>query len=486
MRAAAWAACGVAFLLTAGGCVNNQAEVARYRAILNAEGADTVPPLRPGEELTLARALLLANQDNENLMIRGEDFIQALAEKDRAFAQFLPTISLQPGYTISHNPNAGAQQTGGDGIARPVGTSGGFKAAGRTFRRFEVPVTGSGNLFRGFRDVATVEANESLIEQRRQLLLDAQSTLFLDVATTYYTALRAERQVDVLTRSLEAQNERVRDAQGRLRAGTGRPLDLAQAEAQAASTRVTLVQAQGDATNARNLLAFLIGAGEVSGPLVDQYGVPSDLQGIEPLLAEAWQNREDYRAAQALVDAERHNVDAAIAQYYPSVTLNVTGYLFRENFENASKWNSLLSVNIPIFSAGLIEADVRTAWSRLRQAAVSESLLRRQIEQEVRERFQNFLTSAGRLRELDAQIRAATEAYRQARAGFQAGTAINLDVLTAQETLLNSQLEVATEEFNQKMIHLDLVRATGRLKVGTIRQAATRPTTAPTTAPTVR
>jgi outer membrane protein TolC len=470
-------------IVVTSGCVNQRLEVERYRRILDDGAGGETAPLARGEELTLLRALRLANQDNERLAIRGEDYVQALADKDRAFSNFLPTISLQPNYTITHNPNAGAQQTGTDGVARPVGTSGGFKPVGRTLRRFEAPVTGSGNLFRGFRDVAQLRASDYTIEQRRQLLLDAQATLLLEVAQTYYNVLRAESNVEVLRKSLDSQQERVRDAQGRLNAGTGKPLDLAQAEAQAASTRVTLVQAQGDAANARTLLAFLIGAGEVSGPLRDEYDLPTDVGQLDALLPAAWSVREDYLAAQAAVQAAVQDVNGAIGQYYPSVTLNVTTYLFRENFADASKWNSLLSVNIPIFSAGVIEADVRAAWSRLRQSALEESLLRRQIEDEVRERYQNYQTSAGKLRELDAQIRAAAEAYRQARAGFDAGTAIFLDVLTAQDVLLNSQLELTTETSNQKVIYLDLLRATGRMKLANVGRAPTRPTTGPTTRP---
>ena len=135
------------------------------------------------------------------------------------------------------------------------------------------------------------------------------------------------------------------------------------------------------------------------------------------------------------VEAAIYTFDAAIAEYYPSVSLNITGYLFRENFTDASKWTALLQVNLPIFSAGLIEADVRTAWSKLRQAALQESLIRRQIEQEVRTRHQNLLTSTSKLRELDAQIKAAAEAYRQAQAETRAGTGIFLNEITAQAVL---------------------------------------------------
>jgi len=473
------ALCAFAALLLTG-CVNQKAEVAKYRSILNADVAGEVPPLEPGERLTMVRALLLANQDNENLMIRGENFIQAMNDKDRAFSQFLPTISFGPNYTILDNSEAKTTSGGG---SQAVGTFGGFKPVGKTLRRFEAPVVGSGNLFHGFRDVASLQSAEWTIEQQRQLMLDAQSTLLLDVAESYYQVLRLEALIDVLNKSLLAQLERVRDAQGKLNAGVGRPLDLAQAEAQVASTRVQMEQARGDLINARTLLAFLIGAKSVTGPLVDDYSVAANPQNIEDLLFQAWSNREDYKAAKAFVEAEIHNVDAAIAEYYPSVSLNITGYLFRENFTDASKWTALLQVNLPIFSAGLIEADVRTAWSRLRQSALQESLIRRQIEQEVRTRHQNLLTSTSKLRELDSQIKAAAEAYRQAQAETRAGTGIFLNEITAQAVLLNSELDLANEIFNRKVIDLDLRRATGTLKLGIMQRAATQPTTAPTTMP---
>ena len=473
------ALCAFAAVLLSG-CVDQQKEIAQYRQILNEDAPSATPALERGEELTLVRALFLANQDNERLAIRGEDYVQALNDKARAFANFLPTISLQPGYTIVDNAAAASAASA---AGRPVGTSGGFKQVGKTLRRFEAPVVGTQNLFRGFRDLASLQASDWTIEQRRQLLLDAQATLLLDVAQAYYQVLKSEANVDVLRKSLEAQQERVRDARGRLDAGTGKPLDLAQAEAQAASTRVTLVQAQGDAANGRTVLAFLIGQPEVSGPLRDEYEVPAEWGVIGALLDQAWNSREDYHAAQAVVEAAKYDVEAAIGQYYPSVTLNVAGYLYREAFSDASKWNALLAVNLPIFSAGVIEADVRSAWSRLRQAAMEQSLVRRQVEEEVRERYQDLQTSTEKLRELGAQIRAAAEAYRQAKAGFDAGTAIFLDVLTAQDTLLNSQLELTTETFSQKVAFLNLLRATGRLKLSLARTAATRATTGPTTLP---
>src|SRR5690606_22879730 len=140
----------------------------------------------------------------------------------------------------------------------------------------------------------------------------------LQVADTYYQVLRLERTAEVLRRSLAAQSERVRDARTRLEAGIGNTLEEAQSQAQEASTRAQLVQAEGAVRSARTLLAVLIGArGTVAGPLRDEFDIPADVGSVEALVEQGWARREDLRAAVAAVAAARSNVDAAVAQYCP-------------------------------------------------------------------------------------------------------------------------------------------------------------------------
>ena len=98
-----------AFCLMAGmgllaGCVVDQAkEVRTYRKVI--DGNEPKPkPLEPGETLTLARALALANADNEQIASQGETYLQALINKNRAVAAFLPTVSFQPNFTVEEAP----------------------------------------------------------------------------------------------------------------------------------------------------------------------------------------------------------------------------------------------------------------------------------------------------------------------------------------------------------------------------------------------
>ena len=138
-----------------------------------------------------------------------------------------------------------------------------------------------------------------------------------------------------------------------------------------------------------------------------------------------------------------------------------------EDFANASKWNAVLSANLPIFSGGSIRADVRDAWSHLRQAALFESYLRRQILENVRTAYDNLLTSGYLLNDLRLEREAASQAYAQAVQMEKSGLAIPLDVLTAQDTLRNAKLQYASEDFSRTLLQLNLIRAVGDLDPAT-------------------
>ena len=433
-------------------------DVEEYRKVLDSSVAAVAEPALD-QTLTVQQAMAMANQHNEQLALGGESYVQALIDKNRAAAAFLPTLSLQPSYTIADRPN-------GFTPAPSIAGAGAFVVRGDTIQRVEVPVVGSMNVFRGMGDVADLRAAEAVIAQRRDLLLDLQATVMLNVAQTYYQVLRAEQSTEVLRHSLELQEARLADVEQQLRNGLATRLTVAQTRAQVDATRVSLLQAVSDGANGRHVLAQLIGIPLVPNPLEATVVTPGDLGDVDEYERTALAERPDLSAARAGIEASQHLVDAAIAEYYPSVSLNVSGFLYRELYADGSKWDAILSANLPIFSAGVIEADVRTAWSRLRQSALDESAMRRQALRDVQVAYENLVTSRKRITELEDEVAAADEAYQQAQSAYKNGLAINLDVLNAQDQLLNAELGLTGARFDRDVFYLDLVRATGGLAHG--------------------
>ena len=486
---------GVAGLTFATGCaVDERKEVDLYRQVLDAPGAQPISYEAP-EPLSLTTALLLANQHNERLAVSGEDYVQALADKDRAAATFFPTVTLVPSYSQADasDDSGGRRLNGAGGVADPNEV---LNRASQSSGdgRLDVPVNANYNLFRGFRDVANLRRAAADIDRFRALLLDLKATVLLDVASTYYQVLRSEATVRVLESSSSIQDARVAEIRARDRVGSARKLDVAQAEAQAANTRAQLLAARSDVRNARILLAFLINAPAYDAPLVDRLDVPGEPPDVAAALARAEGSRQDLVAARAAVRAAVQNVQTAVGQYYPSVSVNFNYYLSRQSNPEDSLWNALVSLNLPIFTGGRIRADVRTAMSQARQARLNEQLLRRDVEQQARTAVENLDTSGRRLAELRVAVDAAQQALDVAEGNYRAGTGIYLERLVAQDQLLNAQLQLAGEEYNRKLAYLNLLRVIGELREppaesAVVRQPETRlltnprPSRPPDTAP---
>jgi len=456
------------------GCVDQQKEIATYRAVIDTtQPAPVKPDYAQGEQLTLEEALTLANRGYEQLDVQGEAYLQSLIDRDRAYSTFLPTVSITPTYSwASVRSGSGNVITGG---TNSVGSTRGYTS-------FQAPVVAQANLFNGFRDVAAIRAAYANADQFRNLLLDFQQTVLLETAQAYYQTLLAERSVEVLSNSVKFQDARVDDMRNRLRAGIAQPLDLAQSEATAAATRANLVTAHNQVDTARYTLALMTNANVEKATLVDRLYVPEDLMPIDAAVLDADRSRPDIKADEAAVRVARESVKVAIGEYYPSISLNLDYYLHRDSFPTNLEWSSLLSLNFPVFSAGTIEADVRTAWSKLRQALYTEWLLIRQVEHDVKSAWDTTDSSRRRIIELRTEVAASQEALRQSVQRYTVGLAINLDVLTAQDSLLTSQLDLATEEFNHKIFYLDLLRSLGRLPLPTSPNTlATGPAAVPTT-----
>lgn len=452
---AAWAWCLLGSVLA--GCDFQKKDIALYQKELDSLPGATAPLPDTQSPLTLFDALRLAERNDESLRLSGETYLQALIARDKSFSTFMPTISLNPAYSESERVH---------GIPGP-------------FHTFQIPLEGNMNLFNGFRDESTIEEDTHTAEQDRQLLLNEQQTILLDVVQTYYAVLTSQRQVTVFQNSLAEQDERVRQAKAEFQYGNGTPLNVAQSESQASSTRVSLVNAQAGVKTGRAMLQFLIGVPVADRPLSDGYLPPEDLgTSLDPWLTEAFNNRQDLIAADAAVLAAEQGVRVAWGEYFPSVTFDPSYLIYSETPPLQQKWFFGLSATIPIFTAGQNEADVRNAYSLLRAAELTLSQTHKQVEDDIRTSWANLQNSRQEIDELRVELSASTDALVLAQRQFNVGLATNLDVLTAEDDLLSTQLQLATQEYQDKINYLDLLRVAGRL---TLKDAA--PNAQPTTEP---
>lgn len=429
--------CVILALLIAGCSVRPADEVAVYRDVLRLPE----PPPDSAASLSLERAMFLANMQNEQLAARGEAYLRSEIAARRAKAAFFPTVRLAPSYAFREN-------TGSAGDNHSV----------------DVPIQGSLTLFDGFGNVNSYWSSVYSAEARRNELLAAQQSLLVDVARVYFSILRSEATAEVLENSVRLQAERLTDARGRVEAGVEPPLVEAQVAAQLANTRTQLIDARRDIQVARQSLSLLIGVDasmlKLDADTLVDLNLPED---VGDRVRHALERRDELRAADAAIEAARRDVSLAMSQYYPSVTLDLSAFLYRDSSPTDRDWQGVLAANLPIFTAGRIHQDVRAAWSFAREAILVRNYVARQIEADVRSASAELESSNRRLAETASRLLAAQQAFDLAEASFNNGVGTNLDRLIAQDELLKAQLLAASERFDQQIFRIELKRATGEL-----------------------
>jgi len=107
--------------IVAGCAVDQKKEVETYQNVLHANLLSNDPAFTLGQPLTLRQALDLANHQNERLAVEGENYLQALIDRKRAAAAFLPTVNIVPTYEFRENANTGS--SGNSSLMRWISSS---------------------------------------------------------------------------------------------------------------------------------------------------------------------------------------------------------------------------------------------------------------------------------------------------------------------------------------------------------------------------
>jgi outer membrane protein TolC len=211
------------------------------------------------------------------------------------------------------------------------------------------------------------------------------------------------------------------------------------------------------------MLAFLIDAPLDDVALDGALDVPEDLPAIDDWLARARAERQELIGAAAGVEGAAHLVRVASGQWWPSISVGLDYFLSRDSAPTDQDWRGFVALNLPLFEAGRIRADVRDALSFLREARLVQSLAERGAERDVEVAWENLTSSRERIERLRVRLTAAREAFEQANGLYDAGLATNLERLAAQQEELQTELALESAELERRVFYLDLLRASGAL-----------------------
>lgn len=304
---------------------------------------------------------------------------------------------------------------------------------------------------------SVLATRQSLISVEQQVLLRAVQA-YMDVRQGIEVVALRQNNVRLITQELRA-------ARDRFEVGEVTRTDVALAEARLAQARSGLAQAQGQLAIAAE--AYRAAVGRAPGTLAAPRHLPKTASSLDAARAVAVRNHPDLIAQQFEVSAADLAILRAEAAMKP--TLRLTGRLSAsENIGNSnySRGGEFgLEAGGPIYQGGQLSAQLRKAQALRDAQRGALHVIRHSVQQNVGVAWSQLLVAQAARDAANRQIRAARTAFRGVREEASLGARTTLDVLNAEQELLDAQASLISAISNEYVAAYSLLAAMGLLTV---------------------
>ncbi len=293
-----------------------------------------------------------------------------------------------------------------------------------------------------------------------------KTELIASIATAYYRLVTLDEQQRITEQTIATRQSSLETTRALKDAGTVSEVAVKQTEAQLYTARALLVDLRKEIKLLENTLSILLGEEPHAierGSLEDQE-VPGSLQVGLPL--QLLRNRPDVMAAEfGLVNAfELTNV--AKSNFYPSLTLSATGGLQSLELDKLFSVNSLFATVIggiaqPVLNGRRIRTQYEVSLSQQEQAYLRFRQAILNASREVSDALYSFEAAEETIEIRTSEFAAYDTATRYSEELLNSGFANYLEVLTARQNALNSQLGLINARFDRLGSLVELYRALG-------------------------
>ncbi len=387
----------------------------------------------------MQEALISAYQNHPRLQAERA----RLRELDETYVQ----ARAQGGLTSSINGTATVDVARTPSLSIPIAGFDDFITSGTTASSpIGLQLQAIQPIYQGGRISAMKSQARSGIMAAREILRSSETDLFVEVANAYVEVLKSEETSRIRRNNVQVLMRQKDAADSRFELGAGTRTDVALAEARLAGAKTGLAQADSALQVAR--ANYRQATGHMPESL--QTPLPFVLPVSESEAKEiARNNNPKLLASQYNEAAGDAAIKAAKAVRKPTVSL--TGSLgarrgqagFPERAESASIG---AQVSIPLTSGGLNRSRVRAAENARTRLMLETRDAERQIESALMQSWAGLSAAKAALANSEVQVQAAELALEGVELEREVGTRNALDVLNAEQELLDAKLAVINSE----------------------------------------
>ncbi|MBK1668335.1 hypothetical protein CKO28_09845 [Rhodovibrio sodomensis] len=324
-------------------------------------------------------------------------------------------------------------------------------------------------LYRGGSTVAGVARAKLEVRAERARLASTEQDILFRAAQAYMNVWRDQAVLRLNDNNVEVLRRQLQATRDRFEVGEVTRTDVAQAESRLARAIADRTDAQGQLNASRAAYKEVIGQmpENIEQPPVPD-GLPANLQSA---VSQAREANPQVRAAEFAYRARREETREVAGQLLPSADLVAELAYSEEQQSGGTSGESAeirAEVTIPLYQQGLVYSQVREIKQRANQARLNLRAARNTAEETAVSAWETLQAARAQIESLEEQVRAAEIALEGVRQELQVGARTVLDVLNAEQELLNAEVSLVRAQRNEVVAAYRVLQAVGQLNARAI------------------
>src|SRR5215472_7312868 len=411
---------------------------------------------------TLEWALVQAYQNNPSLNAQRAALRAVDENVPQALSGYRPKVSVTAagGYNYFSQLNKTVNQ-------QVFPNSVIYSSIGESLPTRQFGANATQTLFNGFQTANRTRQAESQVAGGRETLRVTEQQVLLDAATAYMNLLRDQAILDLNRRNVEVLTEQLKQTRDRFNVGEVTRTDVAQADSRLAAGRSQLLQAQSNYITSQANYRRVIGVdpGRLNpATSVDRLS-PATLPRA---ITQGETQSPSVLAAMYGVDVAELAVKISEAALYPNLGLTAA---YTQNYQTipqelrTTNVSILGQLTVPLYQGGAEYSAIRQNKETLGQQRLNVDVNRDQARATVVQSWGQLDAAKAQIEATTAQVNASEIALNGVREEARVGQRTTLDVLNAQQELVNARVALVTAQHDRVVSSYTLLAAVGRLSM---------------------
>ncbi|MDO9563481.1 MAG: TolC family outer membrane protein [Bradyrhizobium sp.] len=320
-------------------------------------------------------------------------------------------------------------------------------------------------LFNGQQTANRTRAAESQVSGAREALRVLEQTVLLQAATIYMDYLRDSAIVEVQKSNVRVLEQTLKQTKDRFSVGEVTRTDVAQSEAQLAAGKTQLLTAEANLNTTRSNFRRIIGNEPhalAPGSPVDRFLPATLASSVELGLTQ----NPNVTAAMFGIDVSYLQVRVNEGALLPTVTLQASvqqSYEQTMTVQRSFGASAIAQLSVPVYQGGAEYALIRQSKETLAQQRLNLEQVRDQTRANVVTAWGQLVAGKAQVQSAQSQVSASEIALNGVREEAKAGQRTTLDVLNAQQALVNARVALVTAQHDRVVASYAVLNAVGRL-----------------------